>query len=141
MDRRVESCSGEHSCVQPRVHVAADRGWQSTGYRVEAGRTYELKADGRFVIGHELDGTPWPCEPNGITLEYHAGRPLGMLLAAIDPGGDSNARFAAFEKPISVGLGTKFVAPQSGALWLRVNDSPARLGENKGEVRVKVAPR
>jgi hypothetical protein len=120
------------------VTVGANRGWQSTGYRVEAGQTYELNADGRFVIGHEPDGTPWPCEANGITLEYHAGRPLGMLLAAIDPGGDSNARFAAFAKPIAVGLETKLVAPQSGVLWLRLNDSPSRLVENEGEVRVNI---
>ncbi|MEX2169046.1 MAG: hypothetical protein WD851_07030 [Pirellulales bacterium] len=118
------------------VFVAANRGWQSTGYRVEAGRTYELTADGRFVIGREPDGTPWPCEANGVTLEYHAGRPLGILLAAIDPGGDSSERLAAFTEPIAVGLGTKLVAPQNGVLWLRVNDSPARLGENEGELRV-----
>lgn len=122
------------------VFVAADRGWQKTGYRVEAGRTYELNADGRFVIGREPDGTPWPCEANGITLEYYAGHPLGILLAAIDPGGDSNARFAAFSKPIAIGTERKLVAPQSGVLWLRVNDSPVRLGENEGEVRVKVVP-
>jgi hypothetical protein len=122
------------------VAVAAVRGWQSTGYRVEAGRTYELKADGRFVIGREPDGTPWPCEANGITLEYHAGRPLGILLAAIDPGGDSRDRAASFAKPIVVGTQTILMASQSGVLWLCVNDSPARLAENEGEVRVRVAP-
>lgn len=122
------------------VSIAADRGWQSTGFRIEAGRTYELTAEGRFVIGREGDRTPWPCEANGVTLEYHAGRPLGMLLAAIDPGGDSTERLSTFTDSISVGLGTKLVAPRSGLLWLRVNDSPARLAENEGNVRVTIVP-
>ena len=120
------------------VSIAANRGWQSTGLRVEAGHRYELTANGRFVIGREGDGTPWPCEAGGITLEYHASRPLGMLLAAIDPGSDSTARLAAFTEPIAVGLGAKFGASRSGVLWLRLNDSPARLAENEGEVRVKI---
>ena len=120
------------------VSVAADRGWQSTGYPVEAGRTYDLTADGRFVIGREPNGTPWPCEANGVTLEYHAGQPLGMLLAAIDPGGDSSERLAAFIAPIPVGSRMRLVAPQSGVLWLRLNDSPSRLRENEGEVRVTI---
>ena len=121
------------------VAVPADRGWQSTGYSVEAGQTYELTADGRFVIGREPDGTPWPCEANGVTLEYHASRPLGMLLAAIDPGGGSSERLAAFIAPIPVGSRARLVASRSGVLWMRVNDSPARLRENEGEVRVRIA--
>lgn len=122
------------------ISVAVDRGWQSTGYRVEAGRPYELTATGRYVIGREPDGTPWPCEANGITLDYHAGRPLGILLAAIDPGGDSTDRAQAYVEPIVVGSRTKFTAQHDGTLWLRVNDSPAQLAENDGEVRVRVAP-
>jgi hypothetical protein len=122
------------------VKVAADRGWQSTGYRLEAGRTDELTADGQFVIGREPDGTPWPCEANGITLEYYAGRPLGILLAAVDPGGDSTERAKAFTEPIEIGTRTKLTAPRSGVLWLRVNDSPSRLAENEGAVRVRVKP-
>lgn len=125
--------------VDVELAVAASRGWQSTGYKVEVGRTYKIKSDGQFVIGREPDGTPWPCEANGVTLDYYGGRPLGILLAAIDPGTSLAARRKAFVEPIEVGLGKTFVAPTSGVLWLRVNDSPAKLAENEGSVRVRLA--
>ena len=59
--------------------VAADRGWQSTGIRLEAGRKYRLEAKGRCQIG-KSSGIWW-CEPGGITLHYDQSRPLGLLLA------------------------------------------------------------
>jgi hypothetical protein len=68
------------------ISIAADRGWQSSGMKLEAGKSYRISAKGRYQIAAEqIDGKlqPWPCEPGGVTIEYHAGRPLGMLLGAI----------------------------------------------------------
>jgi hypothetical protein len=65
--------------VQVRVEV--DRGWQSSGWQVEAGRTYRLIASGRYQVAQKPK--VWWCEPGGVTIRYYRGRPLGMLLAAI----------------------------------------------------------
>ncbi|MCP6280640.1 hypothetical protein NL459_28865, partial [Klebsiella pneumoniae] len=48
---------------------------------LEAGKSYRITAEGRFQIAN--DGESWLCEPNGVTIEYHDGRPLGTLLGAI----------------------------------------------------------
>lgn len=115
------------------IALQVDRGWQSSGVAVEAGQTYRIKAEGRFIIGHEPDGTSWPCEPNGITLDYHAGRPLGELLATVDAGPD------AFVAPTPIGMAADYTAPAAGTLYLRVNDAPNALAENEGTLSVKVS--
>ncbi len=115
------------------IQVQAERGWQSSGIEVEAGRAYRISAKGRFVIGREPDGTPWPCEAGGITLAYHAGRPIGRLLATIDAGP------GAFVEADSIGARGVYRPAASGTLFLRVNDSPSRLAENSGELAVTVA--
>lgn len=117
------------------IEVRVDRGWQSSGVRVEAGRQYELTASGRFTIAHEPDGAPWPCEPGGVTLDYHRGRPLGQLIAAIDAGPD------AFLKTTSIGLGADFRPDRSGTLYLRANDRPNAISENRGSIAVTIARR
>ena len=67
----------------------------------------------------------WPCEPNGITIRYFRQKPLGALLAAIvTPNDGENSKLEGFNKPIVVGNSVQFVAPQSGALWFKINRLP-----------------
>jgi hypothetical protein len=42
------------------------RGWQPTGIRVAKSERLTLRGVGRFIIGREGSGEPWPCEANGI---------------------------------------------------------------------------
>ena len=63
------------------VEILADRGWQSTGLAVSPGTTYVLQATGRYQVAHEPK--IWWCEPGGVTLRYHDGYPLGMVMAGI----------------------------------------------------------
>ena len=65
------------------VTVAADHGWQNSGLRLEAGAKYRLTAEGRYQVAKIP--TIWWCEPNGVSIRYYQGRPLGMLLAAVRP--------------------------------------------------------
>jgi hypothetical protein len=144
---------------KPRsVTIAADRGWQSSGVWLEAGKKYNISASGRYQIALEKasDGEkPWPCEPGGVTIEYHDGRPLGMLLGAVVGGTRSEERGASeetgkivdpktssnnsgFARPIAIGLGAKITPEVSGTLYLRVNDSTARLDDNRGSFTVTV---
>ena len=132
--------------VPSRFDVNATRGWQSTGLVLEAGQVYELKAGGRFVIGREPDGTPWPCEPGGITLDYHAGEPLGKLMAVVDERppmspGEKPTATSAFLHPTPIGLGAKLTPDNPGVLYLRLNDSPAGLDDNRGNATASVQRR
>ena len=114
------------------VTIAADRGWQSSGVRLAAGKSYRITASGRYEIAN--DGQPWPCEPGGVTIEYHDGRPLGMLLGAIDGRGGQTT----LARPFNVGLGTTIKPDASGTLYLRVNDAAGRLNDNRGTLTVTV---
>jgi hypothetical protein len=119
------------------ITIAADRGWQASGWRLQAGRTYRVTASGRFQIAN--DGQPWPCEPNGVTIEYHNSKPLGALLGAIASTKPSEGD-PSFAEPMMIGS-EAVIKPQSdGVLCLRVNDSPAKLGDNAGAVEVKIEP-
>ncbi len=127
---------------QSECKIATDRGWQSTGWLVEAGRRYKLVATRQFIVSHEPDGTPWPCSADGVTLDYHDGRPLGQLLATVDPRtADKVARQLgtnAFWQPTPLGTDVVYEPTASGTLYLRVNDSPAKLAENEGELAIEI---
>ena len=127
---------GEPLGDNPRVaDIRADRGWQPAGVAVTAGETYRYTAEGRFVIARDPDGTPWPCEANGITITYHAGRPLGQLLGVVEQlGGKAGA--GGFLESFPLDTSGQFTAPATGALYLRVNDRPNQLAENEGRLQV-----
>lgn len=119
------------------VIIAADRGWQSSGVRLEAGKKYRLRAEGRYELASEPK--PWWCEPNGITIRYCRGRPLGMLLGAIvdeQSGADSAQGFLS---AAGIGMGIEPRLKRSGTLYLRVNDYPAELHDNAGDVKVWIS--
>lgn len=116
------------------------RGWQSSGVAVEAGVTYAITAAGKFTIAREADGTPWPCEPNGITLRYYNGRPLGELLVAVRDGEPAAGKIPALASALPIGTRKTFTPKTTGTLYFKVNDSPAELGDNEGEVVIRIAP-
>ena len=133
--------------------VAADRGWQSSGVRLEAGRKYRIRAVGRYQIAapqtSDAGGTstqkPWPCEPGGVTLRYYRGRPLGMLIGAVEPDAPAAAPPVAVAKPgmlepIAVGLDTIIEPSVTGTLYLRVNDSNGELHDNAGALTAEIKP-
>lgn len=123
---------------QPRTKkIAADRGWQSTGWRLRAGQTYRITAAGRYQIAS--DGGPWPCEPGGVTIEYFDGRPLGALLGALRSV-EGDAAVAAFAAPILLGLDATLTPTHDAILYARVNDSPAKLADNAGELNLTIYP-
>jgi len=162
------------------VEVATDRGWQNSGWRLEPGRTYRLTGRGRFTLAPRAvsrgDGSPssatlwpdggslpepadsiaalqagWPCEANGVTIRYHAGRPLGMLLAAVQPASPTSDGDAPPDQttptvtpllwPVAIGLNGEIKPSVRGTLMLKINDSPVELAGNRGQLSVRVTPR
>jgi hypothetical protein len=120
-----------------RATVAADRGWQSSGVRLEAGRSYRLRARGRYQVANQP--RTWWCEPGGVTIRYYHGQPLGILLAAVhpDPPGPGSSPLI---RPLVVGLDAMLTPQQAGTLYLRINHSAAELGDNAGSLTVEIQP-
>ena len=118
------------------VSIAADRGWQSTGLKLAAGNKYRLAASGRYVVAKEPK--PWPCEAGGVTIRYHAGRPLGMLLAAVgDTGGEAGA-VTPLASPQGIGVKGELEAKAAGTLYLKINEAVGGLADNSGTLTVTI---
>ena len=126
--------------VQLEIDVA--KGWQSTCVFLRDGETFRIEASGRFVIANEP--SEWLCEPNGITIEYHEGLPLGMLIAAVvehtKDGSLNSNRAAEPWAPFAVGTESSSTATHSGTLFLRINEMAGRLGDNRGSVKITIKP-
>jgi hypothetical protein len=133
----IDFTSGEPLAVlTAHVSVQADRGWQNSGILLEAGKTYKLSATGRYQVAN--DPKPWISEPNGVSIRYIHGKPLGILLAAVRPE-KSSKQVSTFLKPIVVGLGTAITPAETGTLYLRINDSSGELSDNAGQADVVVS--
>jgi len=138
--------------------VAADRGWQNSGLRLEAGKTYRLTASGRYQIAATttpsirewpIEKSPFPlgevpaevniwwCEPGGVSIRYYKGRPLGMLLAAVRPDQPAEGNYPLLN-PAAIGLDATITPAETGTLFLKVNDSPGELHDNAGRLKVLV---
>ena len=122
---------------QPQtITIQAARGWQSSGLLVEAGTIYHITAQGRYQIAHT--SKPWPCEPNGVSLRYYQGQPLGLLLAAVQSDFTSLDQTSGLLRPVPIGLQATFTPTTSGTLYFRVNDSSSGLHDNSGELQVTI---
>ncbi|MCA9258293.1 MAG: hypothetical protein KDA61_03785, partial [Planctomycetales bacterium] len=125
-----------------RCEIRADHGWQSTGWRLRAGQSYQLSAEGRFTVADAP--RPWICEADGITIDFVAGRPLGRLIGTLRPeaaSGENSAPDGVAEEfhVFDVGSRSDYVPPVAGVLYLRVNDSPASLHDNSGGLQVSIS--
>jgi hypothetical protein len=123
--------------------IRADVGWQ-TAVSVSKGDRIRVVGKGRFVVGKSIgsDGNEhaWPCESNGITIQYNQGRPLGILLAGILDVDAANieSQVAGLKEPMLVGSQHEFVADRDGMLCFRINESPAKMNDNQGTLEVLV---
>jgi hypothetical protein len=135
----IDFAPGKPIAGEAKLTVTADRGWQNTGLRLQAGKTYHLHASGRYQVGNQP--RPWLCEPGGVTIRYYQGKPLGILLAAVRQAQAKPNSSSAFLKPIIVGLGADLQPRETGTLYLRINDSAGELAENTGSASVTVNER
>ena len=122
-----------------KATIAADRGWQSTGLRLEGGKKYRLKASGRYEVAR----TPqvWTCEPGGVTIRYHQGAPLGMLLASVGDLDQPTSGVTPLARAQPIGLAGELEPASTGTLYLKINDSPAELADNAGTLSVEIQAR
>ena len=133
----IEFREGQPLTKLQRTKIRADRGWQSSGVLVEKGRRYELNATGQFTLADKPK--PWVSEADGITFRYHNSRPLGQLLSTTRPlKKDENDDREPMLDVKTLGNSSSFEATRSGTLYLRLNDHPGELADNRGTVTVEV---
>lgn len=119
------------------VELRSDVGWQPSGVWLESGETYAVAVDGEVVLANEP--RPWISEPQGVSIEYAGGRPIGRVVAAIQsdqPPADDGT--GSLLETIDVGRSVVFSPRVSGTLYLRVNDAWNRLADNSGTYRVTI---
>ena len=121
--------------------LRSDRSWQYLKMKVKAGQKFRVTATGRFEVGSSIVNgktRPWPCEANGITIDYFRGRPVGELHAIITPADISPLPRLCSRQPIAVGSGKVITADLDGQLCFRINESPANMGDNRGGLKIAI---
>jgi len=118
------------------IDVPAAQSWQSTGIQIHSDQTIQIRADGEVVLNQTPK--PWISQPQGISVSYAAGYPLGQLLAAVLVPG--NPRKSSSFEVIPVGRKGIIHSTQSGEVWLRVNDAANQLLNNTGSYQVTLSP-
>lgn len=114
--------------------VDAAKGWQSTGLLISAGDAIEIRTTGQVTLA--ADPQPWISEPQGVSIEYADGLPIGRLQAGVLPH-DANASDLTFEV-FDIGRSHVVTPRQRGMLMLRVNDFGNSRTDNRGEFHVEI---
>lgn len=118
------------------IEIEAAKGWQSTGIVLEAGKTYQVRADGQFYVAQKPK--PWMSEPQGVRIRYVNGQPLGQLQGMIL---EKNPLEKIPFKTFAVGREKRIAPISSGTLFLRINDSYAEMSDNGGSISVTINAR
>jgi hypothetical protein len=110
------------------LQIYAYRDWQSTGYYLQPGDRYAIRASGEwlyspFVGFHGPEGSRYHLAPPFYPLP---GFPGGVLIGRIGETG----------QPFYVGSSSAGAAGGSGHLYLRIDDD--RLGDNEGALAVEI---
>jgi hypothetical protein len=117
------------------VDVDAAPGWQCSGIEIPAGSTIKLAAEGQVTL--DTLPRPWISEPQGISIRYSAGKPIGTLLGGLMPV-EAPAGAQPQLQVFVVGRGTEIKVPRASTLWLRVNDAGDDLWNNTGSYQVTI---
>ena len=142
----IDWARGPALATRAEIPVAADRGWQNSGWSLTRGQRCSFTTAGRITVGqasacradHTNDIPPsariLASTADGISLRWYRGRPVGRLLVAqwIDPGDGASPTF----RVLAEGGGGTFTAAADGPVYLKVNEAPGDLADNAGEFRV-----
>lgn len=109
------------------IVVPGNQQWTPTGMIVRKGETISLNTTGQIQLSQDANDV---AAPAGSTIQRRApssplpGQLAGALIGRIGPNG----------RPFGIGNQTSIVMPESGELFLGVNDD--HVGDNTGEFRV-----
>ncbi len=120
------------------IQIDSAKGWQASGILVSSGSKIQIHAEGNYIVGREPK--PWNCQPNGVTLEYFRGLPLGRLLMTIAPPIPQEPDFSLPLSSIAVGADGEITIAESGELHFRINESIGGLADNEGTLNITISP-
>ena len=106
--------------------------WVSTGLSMIKGQEIVIECKGRYVVEETTE--PWISEPEGITIDYVDGRPLGEVVGTI-----ISADGTQTTRRIPIGSEKKLQSPIDGILWLQTNDQWSKRKKNHGTVAVRIS--
>lgn len=118
--------------------IDTSQSWQASGICVRTGEKIKITAGGQFVVGRVPDD--WVCYPDGVTLQYHRGQPLGRLMMAVLAPIRGEPPFSSFVSSTAVGAELVWTATNDGELHFRVNEAGSGLSDNEGKVRIAIEP-
>jgi hypothetical protein len=127
-DKALQRLQQEEATTDKKVlDVFADKDWQDTGVTIVEGRPVIIEAAGEwtFQMTYKLgpDGIDIPQELRSFNL--------GCLVGVIaSPGAEQDA------KPFFIGASTRFIAENSGQLYLRMYDGDPK--DNDGKLQVSI---
>ena len=129
----IDWSAGQPLAAAKQVTIAADRGWQNTGSSLAQGQACSFAASGRALVGQAPAGR-LESSPDGITLHWYRGRPVGRLLVAqwVEPEDGGRPMF----RTLAEGSRGEFTAATAGPLYCKLNESPGELADNGGEFSV-----
>lgn len=116
--------------------VEANRGWQWSHLRVKAGESLTLSAEGSCWVQGEEDEVL--VEPQGVSLQYVHHFPWGELLATVGPFDEDEPPHSSYWQPVAIGRLREWTSPRDGLLFLKVNDYPSQLADNRGSYQVTI---
>jgi hypothetical protein len=134
----VDWSPGKPLVAASQMTVAADRGWQNSGWSLRQGDRLAVVADGRCRVGAVAEG-PIETEPEGISLAWYRGRPVGRLLVAQWFPATSGGGRPQW-KILAEGSRGKCVAVADGPVYCKINESPGALADNTGTLSVILSP-
>lgn len=119
-----------------RLSLESERGWQPTGFLVEANKPVQISCTGNFQLKRSFE-TAWIVEPCGITYQYYRGNPLGCVIGSIvsEETNENTHRWETFR----IAAGTLVNSPKAGKLFLKVNAPSNGLKDNSGNVSVEIS--
>ncbi len=115
------------------MKLACDAGWQAVGFVVRKGQRIEVRVTGEYRLGED---PRWRSQADGVTIEYHRGRPLGCVIGCVVPLFGSTDRFLPKLDVVTIGSKHEVTAPVDGWLLLKVNDQAGDYGNNQGSLDV-----
>jgi len=120
-----------------KATIQSNRGWQPIGVRVTQGDRISFTSTGRIVVRKESP-QPWESEPQGISIQYYQGFPLGKLIGLVIPvdAPETDPNLTPRLKPFAIGKKLDWTAEKSGVLLLKINEASNQLFDNVGEYEV-----
>lgn len=141
----IDWAPGRPLATARQLAVESTRGWQNSGTMLRKGDRALLAASGQVRVGclpsddASARGTVLESSPDGISLRWYRGRPLGRLLAAQWVTANAPADRPRFVI-LAEGARGGFTAVTDGPLYLKVNDAPGELHDNEGRFSVEIRP-